>query len=105
MDDLLHTFLPLKTVKVHPSDKPWVTTQFNDLIHQRQQALLSGNNERYKWLRNKINKMVKYLRSSFYQENVNVLKYTDSKKWWVKLWNLSCTFGYGTLLTLSLPNI
>ena len=37
---LLDTFLPIKSIKICHSDKPWVTTQYIELIRQRQQALL-----------------------------------------------------------------
>jgi hypothetical protein len=82
INDLLDTYLPMKTVKVQPSDKPWVTTQYKDLIQQRQHALLSGKLEEYKYLRNRINRMSKYLRSAFYHEKVTDLKDTNCKRWW-----------------------
>ena len=79
---LLDTFLPIKSIKICHSDKPWVTTQYIELIQQGQQALLSGNFDRYKELRNKVNRMSKYLQSSYYHEKVQNLKKSEPQKWW-----------------------
>ena len=45
-------------------------------------SLLSGDNERYRSLRNRINQMSKHLRSCYYSQKVHDLKDTSSKDWW-----------------------
>ena len=79
---LLSDFFPLKTTTVHTKDKPWVTPEFKQLIKRRQYAKLSGDNETYKCLRNRINKQSKKLRPKFYKNKVQQLATSDSRQWW-----------------------
>jgi len=39
---LVDYYLPLKTVKRHSTDKPWVSDQFRHLIRCRQHVLKTG---------------------------------------------------------------
>jgi hypothetical protein len=41
-------FSPTKTIKIHATDKPWMTPMLKQLIIQRQRAFLSG--DRAVWL-------------------------------------------------------
>ena len=80
--DLLDDFLPLKSVTYRKSDKPWITQRYKDLIAKRQRALFDGNFEDYKALRNKVNRMSRSLRSTYYSSKVSGLSADGSKKWW-----------------------
>ena len=88
IDDLLDTFLPVKSTVARHNDKPWITDRYRNLINQRQKALLSGEMDNYKLLRNKINRMSHQLRSTFYETKVSDLSHTNHKKWWSCLNNL-----------------
>ncbi len=48
--------MPLKSVKLHVNDAPWVTPEFKSLIKQRQKAYAEGAQIRYRQLRNVINR-------------------------------------------------
>ena len=87
ISELLDTYLPVKTVRKHNTDKPWITEQFKSLIQSRQWAL---NNDRgqYKQLRNKVNRMNKSLRSTFYKRKVENLKQSEPRQWWKHVQNL-----------------
>jgi hypothetical protein len=52
----LDIIMPKLSVKVHESDRPWLTAQFKGLITRRQKALASNNESLYKILRNKVNR-------------------------------------------------
>ena len=39
----IETHFPLRKVKFHPSEKPWMTPRIKGLIFDRQQAFYSGN--------------------------------------------------------------
>jgi hypothetical protein len=82
ISSLLNQHMPLRPSKKCPSDRPWVTVQFKDLLIERHKAFKSGNTILYKQLRNKANRMNRSLRSAFYQSKVEELKCTNSKKWW-----------------------
>ena len=82
LQDLYNTCFPLKTVKRHSNDKPWVTDYFRSLVSQRQYALKTGNVQRYKQLRNKVTRMSKKLERSFYTSKVEHLRTCKSRDWW-----------------------
>ncbi|XP_071959835.1 uncharacterized protein [Antedon mediterranea] len=74
-------------------DKPWVTSKYKNLIRKRQIAFKEGNLSEFRSLRNKVNRMSKSLRKSFYQKNVAKLLNSDSRSWWKhtkRFLNLGC---------------
>ena len=80
--NMLDEHMPLKMKKKCSSDKPWVTSQFKEVIEQRQRAFNKGDIGLYRHLRNKVNRLNKQLRGNYFQEKVTSLKVSDSKKWW-----------------------
>jgi len=46
--------MPQHSMKVHTTDRPWVTNQLKYLIARRQKAFNSGNTLIFKLLRNKV---------------------------------------------------
>ena len=63
---LVDHYLPLRTVKRHTTDKPWVTDQFRHLIRCRQHALKTGQTARYRAYRNRVQRMSRTLRRKYY---------------------------------------
>jgi hypothetical protein len=82
INNLLDTHMPMKLTKKCPTDKPWITPHFKDLLKKRQKAFASGNEEQYRHFRNKANRVNKNLKSYFYKSKIEDLKSNDSKKWW-----------------------
>ncbi len=76
--DLFETHFPKKEVFRHESDKPWVTDSFRKLVKSRQYAYLNGNQDEYKTLSNKVNRMKNRLRSEYYKDKVSELKESSS---------------------------
>ena len=75
----IETFFPLRKIKQHPTDRPWITPELKSLIQQRQQAM-SKDPPVYKKLRNKVNRLNNSLRSSFFS---NKVKNCDNvASWW-----------------------
>ena len=75
----IETFFPLRKIKQHPTDRPWITPELKSLIQQRQQAM-SKDPPVYKKLRNKVNRLNNSLRSSFF---ANKVKNCDNvASWW-----------------------
>ena len=54
---------------VNPNDKPWITSELRSLIKQRQQAM-DKDQEAFRKLRNKVNRLNNRLRSSFFESKV-----------------------------------
>ena len=50
------THFPYKSVTRHTADKPWVTDYFRHLIRQRQRAIMSGDLDEARRLRNLVNR-------------------------------------------------
>ena len=74
--------MPKLSVKVHETDRPWLTAQFKGLITRRQKALASNNEYLYKILRNKMNRERKRCRSAYYESKVKNLGDTKPRDWW-----------------------
>jgi hypothetical protein len=72
-------FFPVRMVKLHATDKPWVTPDFKDLVQKRQKAFLSTSCN-YPELRNRVNKMANRLKANFFDSKVRGCDHP--KKWW-----------------------
>jgi hypothetical protein len=95
----LDCFLPIKTVKLHDNDKPWVTPEFKKIIGTRQKAFHHGKSPHYQQLRNQVNRESKKLRSTFLEKKLEQLKLNPNpKKWWQSIKQLS---GYPKKKVLS----
>jgi hypothetical protein len=101
---ILDEHMPLKEKNKYLSDKPWVTTQFKDLIEQRQVAFMDGNEPKYKRLRNKVNKLNKQLKGNYYKSKVENLKSSSCKKWWTSIKQLTGSAPSGSNELESLAN-
>ena len=84
MLSLLDKYLPIQTSVKYETDKPWITSQFKNMVKVRQHALKSGNQHTFRLYRNRVNRACKTLRSSYYNRNVNGLRKTNPRMWWKK---------------------
>ncbi len=64
---IIDTYLPVRHKTISTNDKPWITPGYRNLIAHRQEALKSGNKEKYKKLRNECNRKAPLLKAGFYQ--------------------------------------
>ena len=78
----LNTIMPERSVRVHETDRPWLTSQLKALIARRQKAFSSGNELLYKMLRNKVNCERKRCRSVYYENKVKDLRVSKPRNWW-----------------------
>ena len=78
----LNTIMPGRSIKVHKTDRLWMTVQLKSLIARRQKALASGNESLFKLLRNKVNRERKRCRKIYYQNKVKELRDTKPRDWW-----------------------
>ena len=72
--NMIDTFFPTKTVKVHDEDKPFLTGKIKKLIDKRNKAFKSGNLTLFKTLRNSLSKIRPAKSCPTYSQNPNV--------WW-----------------------
>ena len=73
---------PLRYVKQHPNNKPWITPAIREFIKKRQQAWLNDDLPLYKVYRNKVIKLCKKARHKFYNDKINNIHESNPKKWW-----------------------
>ena len=90
----INSCLPLRSIKLHPTDKPWMTADIKDVIKKRQRAWSKGNilqyniqynmhyTIQYNMFRNKVSRLCKNARSSFYNNSIANMQEPNPKKWW-----------------------
>ena len=74
--------LPMRFVKLHPTDKPWMTVEIKDAIRKRQRAWAMGSSHLYYLYPNKVIKLCKYASSRFYPDILSHMQDTNINKWW-----------------------
>ena len=78
----INSCLPVRSIKLHPTDKPWMTADIKDAIKKRQRAWSKGNIVQYNMFRNKVSRLCKNARSYFYNNSIANMQETNPKKWW-----------------------
>ena len=81
----LNKYFPLKTIKLHKNDRPWLTPQLKSLIRKRQSAFHNGLVHEWKSLRNKIQREICHLKTSYYRDRVQNLKHQNPSSWYKSL--------------------
>ena len=87
----LENILPEKSIKIYPTDTPWMSVKLKNLIHQRQIAFhkKKTNSLSYKFYRNAVNKERKRCKAAYYASKVKDLKGVNQRKWWDEISKLS----------------
>ena len=84
-DDLcnaINIYFLAKSVKLHPTDKPWMSAEIKSLILEQQRAYHSGSNDRWRLLRNKVRIAICKRKKEFFARKVMSLKTSDPRSWW-----------------------
>lgn len=81
---LLDLYLPIIRYTKSSTDKPWVTSQFREVVKCRQKAFLEGNSAKYHRLRNRTQRMAAKLRKSYFTSRVQQLHSCNPRQWWSK---------------------
>ena len=82
MTHLIDTYLPLKTMKRCTNDHAWVTDEFRRLIQLRQYHFHQGNSLTFNVFRNKVNRLRKRLKQTYYAHKMKQLQGENPKQWW-----------------------
>ena len=80
----IDVLVPVKEVKIHPNNKPWITRDIATLLMQRKQAFREGNTEETKNLRRKVRGQITENKMNFRNKVENSFKTNDSKQLWKK---------------------
>ena len=65
---------PLKSVKIHPTDRPWMTSRIKQFILERRRAFHSNRNGRWRELRTRVRDEIAARKKAFYSEKLSYLK-------------------------------
>ena len=80
--NMIDTFFPTKSVKVHDEDKPFLTGKIKKLIDKRNKAFKSGNFTLFKTLRNTIVSKIRLAKRKFYENKISPTYSQNPKVWW-----------------------
>ena len=69
--------IPERTVRMHPSDKPWMTSFIKTKIKTRQRAFSRNDLEQYEQLRVIVSKLISKAKMSYYKSNARGLRTTN----------------------------
>ena len=101
LKNLLDQCLPECSIKVHPSDKPWLTPQIKREIKARQQAYARGDSVEYKERCEKVSGLVSKAKLRYYKSKVENTKHYDQSKWYKAVYKLAVAEELGGVTPLS----
>ena len=81
LNTAIETHFPSKVVKIHSSDKPWITPEMKNLIKKRQTAFTQKKTYLWRFLRNKVKYSIRQAKKSFYKDRLENLKTQDPSGW------------------------
>ena len=73
--------LPMLQHIRYSTEKPWINSQFRQLI-KRQKAYLAGDRSAFRKFRNQVSPLACKLRAQFYARKVEQLHETNQHSWW-----------------------
>ena len=85
--------VPVCTVKISSSDRPWITPYFKTLVAKRGRAFARGDLTLYRCLRNRVNRVRKSLKTQYFLDKVQKLKNGNPSQWWKNMKSI-CRFGH-----------
>ncbi|CAB3982004.1 Hypothetical predicted protein [Paramuricea clavata] len=81
--------MPLKSIRLHPMDKPWMTPNIKAKIKLRQWAFTRGNMSQYYLQSAQVEDMIRKAKSNYYQNKAKTFRTSDPAKWYKAIYNLS----------------
>ena len=87
----LDILMPIKQIRIHPDDAPWMNQGLKSFIQKRQEAFnIHGvNSIQFKQYRNLVNRERKTCRAKYYQSKIQQFKGVTPRKWWQEVKRLS----------------
>ena len=82
LSSAIDLFFPTKTIKIHATDKPWMTPMLKQLIIQRQRAFHSGDCAVWLHHRDKVQREISSQKSMYYARKIQNLKNSNPMQWW-----------------------
>ena len=81
MTKILDETIPETTIRVHASDKPWMTSYIKREIRARRKAYTPGNMTQYRHRADKIITLIKRAKAKYYASKIKSKRKQDPAKW------------------------
>ena len=85
---MLDASLPEKTIRVHHSDKPWITGCIKMQIKARHKAFSRGDKLKYKQLCEKVANLIATAKAHYYRSNASEFRTSNQSKWYKCIYSL-----------------
>lgn len=83
--------IPVRTVRVHSTDKPWMTSNIKALIKARQRAFTKGESRKYECLHTKVTKLISNAKLTYYKSKAEGCHKSNPSKWYKSIFKLAAT--------------
>ena len=87
----LDILMPIKQIRIHPDDAPWMNQRLKSFIQKWQEAfnIYGVNSIQFKQYRNLVNRERKTCRANYYESKIQQFKGVTPRKWWQEVKRLS----------------
>ena len=82
LNEAIDLHFPLRRMKIHSQDRPWMNPEIKSLIRRRQLAYHEGREHEWKELRNKVIRKIKKAKGAYYPDRIQHLKDTNPSSWY-----------------------
>ena len=86
---MLDEAIPVRTVRAHCTDKPWMTPNIKALIKARQRAFTKGETPKYKSLHAKVTKLISNAKATYYKSKVEGSHQSNPAEWYKTIYKLA----------------
>ena len=90
---ILDETVPMKRIRIHPSDKPWLTPYIKSVIKDRQRAYSKGDMEKYQQLRIQVSQLISKAKLEYYKDKVATTRTKNPAKWFKSIYSIFGTSG------------
>ena len=97
--NILNIFILERSVQIHPTDKPWITSCIKAHIKKHQNAYTAGNVLKYDALCVKVNALISTAKYKYYQDKAKCNKCHNPAKWHSSIYNLAGASNLQSTLT------
>ena len=80
--------LPKRSVRMHPTDKPWMTPHIKEELKARQRAYTTGDISHYKELCDRVSLLISKAKENYYLSISKDLRVSQPEKWYKTIYTV-----------------
>ncbi|XP_072021201.1 uncharacterized protein [Amphiura filiformis] len=81
----MELYFPTKLLKIHQTDKPWITPRIKKLISKRQAEFEAHETSKWRQLRNEVKREIEKAKVNYNANRVRKLQKTEPRKWYQQI--------------------